>query len=110
GQPFEPRRPARRRAIGRRMGRRMGKPIVHGRTSVVSSLAIITIFQAPARREHVRLTNRSSSARHSYDYRVDNDLRDWLDEEDGRRLPKGEFGVDGWVNDDATVDRVRELG
>jgi len=40
--------------------------------------------------------------------RVNNDLRDWL-EENGRRLPKGEFGVDGWVNDPATVQRVREL-
>jgi hypothetical protein len=41
--------------------------------------------------------------------RINNDLRDWLDEEDGRRLPKGVFGVDGWVNDAATVQRVREL-
>ena len=24
-------------------------------------------------------------------------------------MPKGEFGVDGWVNDAATVARVREL-
>ena len=34
--------------------------------------------------------------------------RDWLDAGD-RRLPKGEYGVDGWVNDTATVSRVREL-
>ncbi len=40
--------------------------------------------------------------------RVNNDLRDWLDE-GGHRLPKGEWGVDGWVNDAATVARVREL-
>jgi len=40
--------------------------------------------------------------------RANNDLRDWLDE-GGSRLPKGEFGVDGWVNDAATVARVREL-
>jgi hypothetical protein len=30
--------------------------------------------------------------------RSNNDLRDWLDE-GGARLPKGEYGVDGWVND-----------
>ena len=41
--------------------------------------------------------------------RVNNDLRDWLDEEGRDRLPKGEYGVDGWVNDASTVDRVREL-
>jgi hypothetical protein len=41
--------------------------------------------------------------------RINNDLRDWLDEEGGRRLPKGEYGVDAWVNDPATVARVREL-
>ncbi len=40
--------------------------------------------------------------------RINNDLRDWLDE-GGKRLPKGEYGVDGWVNDPATVARVREL-
>jgi hypothetical protein len=40
--------------------------------------------------------------------RSNNDLRDWLDE-GGNRLPKGEYGVDGWVNDAATVKRVREL-
>ena len=28
---------------------------------------------------------------------------------DERRLPKGEHGVDRWVNDGPTVDRVREL-
>ena len=32
--------------------------------------------------------------------RSNNDLRDWLDE-GGARLPKGEYGVDGWVNDPA---------
>jgi hypothetical protein len=40
--------------------------------------------------------------------RANNNLRDWLDA-DQTRLPKGEFGVDGWVNDAATVKRVREL-
>ena len=40
--------------------------------------------------------------------RSNNDLRDWLDE-GGRRLPKGEYGVDGWIDDPATVARVREL-
>jgi hypothetical protein len=24
-------------------------------------------------------------------------------------VPRGEYGVDGWVNDPATVERVREL-
>jgi hypothetical protein len=37
-----------------------------------------------------------------------NDLRDWLDE-GGARLPKGGYGVDGWVNDPATVSRVRDF-
>ena len=41
--------------------------------------------------------------------RISADLRDWLDEEDGGRLPKGEFGVDAWTKDEATVARVREL-
>ena len=40
--------------------------------------------------------------------RANNNLRDWLDE-GGSRLPKGEYGVDLWVNDAATVERVREL-
>ena len=40
--------------------------------------------------------------------RSNNDLRDWLDA-GGTRLPKGQYGVDGWVNDPATVARVREL-
>ena len=40
--------------------------------------------------------------------RSNNDLRDWLDQ-GGSRLPKGEYGVDGWVNDASTVARVREL-
>jgi len=41
--------------------------------------------------------------------RLNNDVRDWLDEEDGGKLPRGEFGVDAWVKDPATVARVREL-
>ncbi|WP_437774444.1 hypothetical protein [Sorangium sp. So ce1097] len=40
--------------------------------------------------------------------RGDNDLRDWLDG-DRRNLPAGEHGVDGWINDEATVAQVREL-
>jgi hypothetical protein len=40
--------------------------------------------------------------------RINNDLRDWLDEENARKLPKGEQGVDGWIEDQATVERVRE--
>lgn len=40
--------------------------------------------------------------------RVNNDLRDWLDA-GGNRLPKGEHGVDGWVNNPDTVKRVRDL-
>jgi hypothetical protein len=40
--------------------------------------------------------------------RANNDLRDWLDE-GGGRLPKGEYGADGWVKDADTVARVREL-
>lgn len=40
--------------------------------------------------------------------RANNNLRDWLDE-GGGRLPKGEYGVDGWVNDPETVARVRDL-
>ena len=40
--------------------------------------------------------------------RSNNDLRDWLDA-GGNRLPKGQYGVDGWVKDPATVARVREL-
>ena len=40
--------------------------------------------------------------------RSNNNLRDWLDE-GGSRLPKGKNGVDGWVNDAATVAKVREL-
>lgn len=39
--------------------------------------------------------------------RGDNDLRDWLDE--GGPLPRGERGVDRWIDDEATVARVREL-
>ena len=40
--------------------------------------------------------------------RINNDLRDWLDESP-TRLPKGPFGVDKWINDSATVARVRDL-
>jgi hypothetical protein len=36
--------------------------------------------------------------------RSNNDLRDWLDA-GGGRLPKGHYGVDGWIKDDATVAR-----
>jgi len=40
--------------------------------------------------------------------RSNNDIRDWLDE-GGQRIPKGEHGAGAWVNDPATVKRVREL-
>jgi hypothetical protein len=40
--------------------------------------------------------------------RVNNDLRDWLDEA-SPKLPKGPYGVDGWVNHEETVNRVKEL-
>lgn len=40
--------------------------------------------------------------------RSTNDLRDWLDENPSR-LPSGEYGVDPWIDDEATVARVREL-
>jgi mono/diheme cytochrome c family protein len=40
--------------------------------------------------------------------RSNNDLRDWLDE-GGARIPKGNNGAGAWVNDPATVKRVREL-
>jgi hypothetical protein len=40
--------------------------------------------------------------------RANNDIRDWLDE-GGQRIPKGEHGAGAWVNDPATVKRVREL-
>jgi mono/diheme cytochrome c family protein len=40
--------------------------------------------------------------------RQNNDLRDWLDE-GGQRIPKGDNGAGAWVNDPATVKRVREL-
>lgn len=40
--------------------------------------------------------------------RANNNTRDWLDE-GGGRLPKGEYGVDGWVHDADTLARVREL-
>ncbi|HUF72663.1 MAG TPA: hypothetical protein VMR74_07175 [Gammaproteobacteria bacterium] len=41
--------------------------------------------------------------------RVNNDLRDWLDEDDRRNLPGGENGVDAWIDDPEAVARVREL-
>jgi hypothetical protein len=40
--------------------------------------------------------------------RSNNDLRDWLDE-GGARIPKGDNGAGAWINDPATVSRVREL-
>ena len=40
--------------------------------------------------------------------RTNNDLRLWLDKAPSR-LPKGQYGVDGWIDDPATVARVREL-
>jgi hypothetical protein len=40
--------------------------------------------------------------------RANNDIRDWLDE-GGQRIPKGDHGAGAWVNDPATVQRVREL-
>jgi hypothetical protein len=40
--------------------------------------------------------------------RSNNDIRDWLDE-GGQRIPKGEHGAGAWLNDPATVSRVREL-
>ena len=40
--------------------------------------------------------------------RSNNDLRDWLDN-DPNRLPKGTYGVDGWIDNNSIVNRVREL-
>ncbi len=40
--------------------------------------------------------------------RSNNNLRDWLDE-GGAEIPKGEHGAGAWINDPATVSRVREL-
>jgi mono/diheme cytochrome c family protein len=40
--------------------------------------------------------------------RSNNNLRDWLDE-GGAQIPKGDNGAGAWVNDPATVKRVREL-
>ena len=40
--------------------------------------------------------------------RSNNDIRDWLDE-GGEKIPKGEHGAGAWINDPATVKRVREL-
>jgi len=40
--------------------------------------------------------------------RSNNNLRDWLDE-GGAQIPKGNNGAGAWINDPATVSRVREL-
>ena len=40
--------------------------------------------------------------------RTNNDLRTWLDHAP-ERLPKGTYGVDGWINNAQTVARVKEL-
>ena len=40
--------------------------------------------------------------------RSNNNLRDWLDE-GGSQIPKGDNGAGAWINDPATVKRVREL-
>jgi mono/diheme cytochrome c family protein len=40
--------------------------------------------------------------------RSNNNLRDWLDE-GGAQIPKGDHGAGAWINDPATVKRVREL-
>jgi hypothetical protein len=40
--------------------------------------------------------------------RANNNLRDWLDE-GGASIPKGDNGAGAWINDPATVKRVREL-
>lgn len=40
--------------------------------------------------------------------RMNNDLRLWLDKAQDQ-LPKGTYGVDGWINNEATVKRVKEL-
>jgi hypothetical protein len=40
--------------------------------------------------------------------RTTNDLRLWLDKAPSR-LPKGTYGVDGWINNATTVARVKEL-
>jgi hypothetical protein len=40
--------------------------------------------------------------------RSNNNLRDWLDE-GGKQIPKGDHGAGAWINDPATVARVREL-
>jgi hypothetical protein len=40
--------------------------------------------------------------------RTNNDLRTWMDKAPNR-LPKGTYGVDGWINNASTVARVKEL-
>jgi hypothetical protein len=40
--------------------------------------------------------------------RGNNNLRDWVDENNAR-LPKGKLGVDGWIKNETTVNRVKEL-
>lgn len=58
----------------------------------------------------VRLNNGSSCIGCHVDgmNRSNNDLRDWLDE-DRDRLPRGDHGVDKWINDSSYVSRVKDL-
>jgi len=58
----------------------------------------------------VRLNNASSCIGCHADgmNRGNNDLRDWLDENPDA-LPKGKYGVDGWIKNPTTVARVKEL-
>lgn len=60
--------------------------------------------------EDIRLNSSSSCMGCHIDgmNRANNDIRDWLDA-GGNRLPKGQYGVDGWVNNPDTVKRVRDL-
>ena len=39
--------------------------------------------------------------------RINNDLRDWVDEQ-SHKLPAGPYGVDRWIKDAQTVQRVKE--
>lgn len=58
----------------------------------------------------IRLNNGSSCIGCHQDgmNRGNNDLRDWLEDSPGR-LPSGQYGVDGWINNTSTVNRVKEL-
>ncbi|MEY4590093.1 MAG: hypothetical protein RL497_2169 [Pseudomonadota bacterium] len=58
----------------------------------------------------VRLNNASSCIGCHSDgmNRGNNDLRDYMDE-NPEALPKGKYGVDGWIKDAAKVARVKEL-